>query len=112
MQVCVQAFLLAIVLAVAVSLLRTLPIRILRGLGTAYVEFVRATPVFIQLLWVNYVWPELFGFPRTAEGAGIIALALQSSGYLAETIRAGIEFLRVCLRRHGLYEWEQFIPNH
>jgi polar amino acid transport system permease protein len=93
LQVCVQAFLLAVVLAIAVSLLRTLRIRVLRALGTAYVEFVRATPIFIQLLWVNYVWPELFGFPGTAEGAGIIALALQSSGYLAETIRAGIEGL-------------------
>ncbi|MDB5514928.1 MAG: transporter permease, partial [Tardiphaga sp.] len=35
----------------------------------------------------------LFGFPKTVEWAGIIALALQSSGYLAETFRSGIEGL-------------------
>jgi polar amino acid transport system permease protein len=92
LRVCVQAFLLAIVLAIAVSLLRG-RFRVLRALGTAYVEFFRATPILVQLLWVNYVWPDLFGFPRTAEGAGIIALALQSSAYLAETIRSGIEGL-------------------
>lgn len=93
LQISVQAVLLAVVIAIFVSLLRALPIRMLRALCTAYVEFVRSTPIFMQLLWVNYAWPELFGFPRTAEAAGVIALALQSSGYLAETIRAGIEGL-------------------
>ena len=47
----------------------------------------------MQLLWVNYVWPEIFGFPQTVTGAGIIALALQSSGYLAETFRSGFDGL-------------------
>lgn len=47
--------------------------------------------ILVQLLWVNYVWPEVFGFPQTVTGAGVIALALQSSGYLAETFRSGFE---------------------
>jgi polar amino acid transport system permease protein len=42
-------------------------------------------------MWVAYVWPELFGFPNSFFTAGWLALALQSSGYLAETFRAGIE---------------------
>lgn len=92
LQICGQAFLLAIVLAIPVSLVRVF-VPMLRALATAYVEFFRATPIFVQLLWVNYVWPDLFGFPQTAEQAGIIALALQSSAYLAETIRSGIEGL-------------------
>jgi polar amino acid transport system permease protein len=92
LSVCAQAFVLAVVLAVAVSLLRAAG-RFARALSVAYVEFFRATPIFVQLLWVNYVWPDLFGFPSTAEGAGIIALALQSSAYLAETIRSGVEGL-------------------
>jgi polar amino acid transport system permease protein len=40
---------------------------------------------------VSYVWPEIFGFPNTFFTAGWLALGLQSSGYLAETFRAGIE---------------------
>ncbi len=92
LRVCVQAFLLAIVLAIAVGLARVY-VPLLRVLATAYIEFFRATPILVQLLWVNYVWPDLFGFPQTAEQAGIIALALQSSGYLAESIRSGIEGL-------------------
>jgi polar amino acid transport system permease protein len=64
-----------------------------RAIAIAYIEFCRATPILVQLLWVNYVWPEIFGFPQTVTGAGIIALALQSSGYLAETFRSGFEGL-------------------
>jgi polar amino acid transport system permease protein len=66
-------------------------VRPLRPLATLLVEFFRATPIFVQLMWVNYVWPELFGWPNSFFTAGWVALALQSSGYLAETFRAGIE---------------------
>lgn len=92
LRVCALGFVLAVLLAVAVSLIQ-LFVPWLRWLAKAYVEFFRATPILVQMLWVNYVWPEIFGFPNSAETAGIIALALQSSGYLAETIRAGIEGL-------------------
>ncbi len=92
LRVCVLAFLLAIVLAVVATSTR-LYVPVLRVVAIGYIEFFRATPIVVQLLWVNYVWPDLFGFPRTAEQAGIIALAVQSSAYLAETIRAGIEGL-------------------
>lgn len=90
--ICARSFLLAMVLGVIACLLR-LYVPLLRPVAVGYIEFCRATPIFVQLLWVNYVWPELFGFPRSAESAGVIALALQSSGYLAETFRSGIEGL-------------------
>lgn len=90
--VCFWAFLLALLLGAVVCFIR-LRIPYLRFFAIAYVEFFRATPILVQLLWVNYVWPEVFGFPRTVVGAGILALALQSSGYLAETFRAGFEGL-------------------
>ena len=92
LQVCITAFLLGLVLGLLACLIR-LYVPYLRRVALAYTEFCRATPIFVQLLWVNYAWPELFGFPDTVMGAGIIALALQSSGYLAETFRAGIEGL-------------------
>jgi polar amino acid transport system permease protein len=88
--VCFWAFLLALLLGALVCLIR-LRIPYLRIVAIGYVEFFRATPILVQLLWVNYVWPEIFGFPQTVTGAGILALALQSSGYLAETFRSGLE---------------------
>jgi len=92
LEVCVLAFLMAVVLGAVACLLR-LYVPLLRGVAVGYIEFCRATPIVVQLMWVNYVWPEVFGFPRTMESAAVIALALQSSGYLAETFRAGIEGL-------------------
>lgn len=90
LRVCLAAFLFAVVVGMVACLVR-LHMRPLRPIAIAYIEFCRSTPMVVQLLWVNYVWPTLFGFPQTVEVAGILALGLQSSGYLAETFRSGIE---------------------
>jgi polar amino acid transport system permease protein len=89
-EVCVIAFAAAIVGGLVLCLVR-LYVAPLRPVAVVLIEFFRDTPIFVQLMWVAYVWPELFGFPRSFFAAGWIALALQSSGYLAETFRAGIE---------------------
>jgi polar amino acid transport system permease protein len=65
----------------------------LRPLFAAYIAFCRNTPIFIQLLWVAYAWYDLLGWPRDVFTAAWVALALQSSGYLAETFRAGIDIV-------------------
>ncbi len=91
-RICAIAFAMAVVMGAIACLIR-LYVPVLRYFAIAYIEFSRATPIIVQLLWVNYVWPELFGFPKSVEWAGIIALAIQSSGYLAETFRSGIEGL-------------------
>jgi polar amino acid transport system permease protein len=89
-EVCAIAMAVALVVGLAVCLVR-LYVRPLRWLAVGYIEFARNTPIYVQLLWVGYVWPELFGWPQSFFSAGWAALALQSSGYLAETFRAGIE---------------------
>jgi polar amino acid transport system permease protein len=89
-EVCAIAFLTALVGGLALCLTR-LYVAPLRPVAILLIEFFRDTPIFVQLMWVAYVWPEVFGFPNTFFTAGWLALALQSSGYLAETFRAGIE---------------------
>lgn len=89
-QIWVIGFAVAIVLGMIACLLK-LYVSPVRWLAELYIQFGRNTPVYVQLLWVNYVWPEVFGWPQTFFSAGWMALALQSSGYLAETFRAGIE---------------------
>ena len=89
-EVCAIAFAVAILGGLALCLVR-LYVRPLRPVAVLLIEFFRDTPIFVQLMWVAYVWPEVFGFPNTFFNAGWLALGLQSSGYLAETFRAGIE---------------------
>lgn len=62
-----------------------------RAPAILFVEFCRNTPILVQLVWVHFAWPEIFGVKFTAWTSAVIALALQSSGYLAEEFRAGIE---------------------
>jgi polar amino acid transport system permease protein len=89
-EVCAIAFASAIVGGLVLCLVR-MYVRPLRPVAILLIEFFRATPILVQLLWVNYVWPELFGWPTGFFAAACVALALQSSGYLAETFRGGIE---------------------
>ena len=63
----------------------------MRAPAVFYVEFCRNTPILVQLVWVHYAWPEIIGVKFDAFTSSLIALALQSSGYLAEEYRAGIE---------------------
>ncbi|MBM3649484.1 MAG: amino acid ABC transporter permease [Alphaproteobacteria bacterium] len=65
--------------------------RILRSPAILFVEFCRNTPILVQLVWVHFAWPEIVGIKFSAYTSAVIALALQSSGYLAEEFRAGIE---------------------
>ncbi len=89
-EVCAIAFAVAILGGLVLCLVR-MYVRPLRPVAIALIEFFRATPILVQLLWVNYVWPALFGFPDSFFAAAWLALGLQSSGYLAETFRGGIE---------------------
>ena len=89
-QISAIAFVLAVVLGFGAAMVR-LYVRPLRHVAELYIQFCRNTPIFVQLLWVAYVWPDLLGWPRSFFAAGFVALALQSSGYLAETFRAGIQ---------------------
>ena len=100
-EICLIAFAAAVVGGLCLCLVR-LYVRPLRPVAIALIEFFRATPIFVQLLWVNYVWPEVFGWPHTFFTAAWVALALQSSGYLAETFRAGIEAVPRGQREAGL----------
>ncbi len=89
-QVSAIAFVLALALGLGAALVR-LYVPAGRYVAELYIQFCRNTPIYVQLLWVAYVWPDIVGWPRSFFAAGFTALALQSSGYLAETFRAGIQ---------------------
>ncbi len=89
-QICALGFAAAIGLGLVICVVR-LYVAPLRWLAILTTEYLRNTPILVQLLWVAYVWPELFGWPTSFFVAGWVALALQSGGYLSETFRAGLQ---------------------
>lgn len=54
------------------------------------VEFLRSTPLLVQIYFLFYILPDL-GLRLSPMATGVIALGLHYSAYLAEVYRAGIE---------------------
>ena len=58
-----------------------------------FISIVRGTPVILQLSFVYFSTPSLFGIKLSILEAGILTFGLNSSAYSAEILRAGIESL-------------------
>ncbi|SDZ06051.1 amino acid ABC transporter membrane protein, PAAT family (TC 3.A.1.3.-) [Proteiniborus ethanoligenes] len=76
-----------VVLGTMLALLKQSRIKIFKVISSAYIEFMRGTPIMVQLFIIYYGLP----INLTAIPAGIVALSLNSGAYVAEIIRAGIE---------------------
>ena len=75
----IAAMLLAVVVGLVACLGTLAKSRFVRAPAILYVEFCRNTPVLVQLVWVHYAWPEVFGIKFDSITSSVIALALQSS---------------------------------
>ena len=60
-------------------------------LVTAYIEVIRGTPLLLQLFVFFFMLPMVTQIDLTAFQAILVALVLNSSAYVAEIIRAGIQ---------------------
>jgi polar amino acid transport system permease protein len=85
----IGGFLLAVVGGLALALVRSAAPNPIPRIATAYIEFVRSTPLLIQLFFVFYVLPR-FGLAFDPLLTGIVALGLHYSTYTSEVYRAGI----------------------
>jgi polar amino acid transport system permease protein len=81
---------LAYVLGLVLALLRRSPIRIISLITWLFIEFVRSTPLLVQLFFIFFVLPQ-FGVTLSPLVAGVIGLGVHYSTYTAEVYRAGIE---------------------
>ncbi|GJM27346.1 MAG: ectoine/hydroxyectoine ABC transporter permease subunit EhuD [Phycisphaerae bacterium] len=81
---------LASVLGLVWAILRRSPVRAIAWTVAFTVDFIRNTPILVQIYFLFYMLPEA-GISLTPMVTGIIALGLHYSTYLAEVYRAGIE---------------------
>lgn len=67
-------------------------VRPLSLLATLYIEIIRGTPLLVQLYFFYFLIPMVFpGVQTGLMSSMIIALVLNSAGYMSEIIRSGIE---------------------
>jgi polar amino acid transport system permease protein len=81
---------LALALGLAWAMARQSPRRSLSWPAAWAVEFVRSTPLLVQVYFLFYVLPGL-GLKLSPLPTGILALGLHYSAYTSEVYRAGIE---------------------
>jgi polar amino acid transport system permease protein len=83
------SFVIALVLGLVLAVLR-MGTPVVGWFASAFVEFVRSTPLLIQIFFIFFVLPR-FGITLDAFTAGIIALSLHYGCYCSEVYRAGLE---------------------
>lgn len=83
-------FLVALVLGLVFTLLRRSRIGWIRVPVAFVIEFIRSTPLLVQLFFLFYVLPEL-GLTLSPLAAGVIGLGLHYATYVSEVYRAGID---------------------
>lgn len=71
--------------------LRTNKRRWVSTVGSVIIEVFRDTPVLVMLMWTTYVLPSLLNINMSAFWTAFLALAFQTSAYLAETFRGGLQ---------------------
>ncbi len=79
------------VLGLIAALGRLSSIRPLSWLAGAYIEFLRNTPLIVQLVWIYYCMPIILGIDLPRIPAAILGLSIGESANIAEIIRAGIQ---------------------
>ena len=91
-------FAIALVLGLVFALLRRSRVKMISWPTALIVEFLRDTPLLVQLFFLYYVLPD-FGIVLPAFLTGALALGLQYAAYTSEVDRGGIEAVH-----HG--QWE------
>lgn len=83
-------FPLAIPIGLMWAFMRMSKNRFLRGLAGLYINIIRGTPLFLQI-YIAFFGLPLLGIQLNNFVLGIIVLMMNSSAYMAEIFRAGIQ---------------------
>lgn len=94
LQVTIEATLwgivLAMVLGLVIAIVRWVSPAVVRWPLIAVVEFIRSTPLLVQLFFLFYVLP-IYGITLSAFETGVVALGVHFATYTSEVYRSGIQ---------------------
>ena len=89
LQIALISGVLSILLGFALGLSALGNVRLLRLLVAGYVDFIRGTPLLIQIFLIFFALPVV-GVRLNEIWAGIVALSINTAAYMAETVRGGV----------------------
>jgi polar amino acid transport system permease protein len=91
LEITVLGSALAYVLGLVFALIRRSGIPVVSQVLYLFIEFVRSTPLLIQIFVLYYLLPPTTGITMSAFVTGVVALGVHYSCYTSEVYRAGIE---------------------
>lgn len=90
-QITFLAVLMGTIIGLFLGIMRVSHNKILSGIATVYVEFIRGTPLLVQIFLIHFATPQLLGFSLEAYVSAVVAMSINSGAYVAEIVRAGIQ---------------------
>lgn len=90
-NVSLLSMLLAMTVGLLIAMLALSSKPYIRAINRIYVECIRSIPVLVLLLWVYYGLPTLLDISLNHFWAGVIALTVAESAFMAEVFRGGIQ---------------------
>lgn len=91
LQIAFFAGLLGFVFGIILSLFKISKIKALNWIADVYTSIFRGTPLVLQLMIIYFGSPQLLGYQIEPYTAAIISFALNSTAYISEIIRGGIQ---------------------
>lgn len=89
LQLTTASMLGAAVLGVLVAALRVSPVRVLRAIGTAYVETFQNLPLLVLLVLVFFGLPEI-GLQAEPLVTAVVVISVYEAAYVGEALRSGV----------------------
>jgi polar amino acid transport system permease protein len=88
-RIALLGFALALILGLLVALARMSRNAVVSRAAWCFTEFVRLTPLLVQIFFVFYVLPE-YGVRLPPETTGVLVLGVHYAAYTSEVYRSGI----------------------
>ena len=82
---------LGLIIGMFVGIARICNVKVLRALATVYIDFLRGTPLLVQIFLIYFALPMVVGQRVAPFIAAITACGINSGAYIAEIFRAGIQ---------------------
>lgn len=90
LAIVVIAYPFAIALGLLFAVMKISSLRILRAVASVYINVLRGTPLFLQI-YIMFFGLPMMGININNNVLGVIVMAVNSSAYLSEIFRAGIQ---------------------
>ena len=90
-EITAMSVFLGLVIGCMVGIARLCNIKPIRYIANVYVDFIRGTPLLVQIFLVYFALPGIIGSRVDPFVAAISACSINSGAYIAEIFRAGIQ---------------------